>query len=90
MPLVALDNAMVLIEAPEQMVCDDGVATATGEGFTTTVAVVLVPGQLFAVGVMVNVTVTGEAVALFNTPLISLLPLAAMPVIVTSLSLVHA
>lgn len=38
---------------PEQIVCEDGVAVATGAGFTVTVAVIAVPLQPFAVGVTV-------------------------------------
>ena len=37
---------MVVIAEPEQMVCDDGVATASGIGFTVTVAVIAVPVQV--------------------------------------------
>ena len=72
------------------MICDDGVATASGVGFTNTVAVIGVPGQPLAVGVIVNVTVTGAVVVLVNAPLILPEPLAAMPVTVPVLSLVHA
>jgi len=82
-------NAIVVIVAPEQMVCDDGAATAFGVGFTSTVAVIAVPGQPLAVGVMVKVTVTGAFVVFVNAPLISPAPLAAIPVTVTVLSLVQ-
>lgn len=71
------------------MVCDAGVAIASGVGLTTTVAVIGAPGQPFAPGVMVNVTVTGADVVLDNEPLISPLPLAAIPVTDPLLSLVH-
>ena len=71
------------------MICDDGVATASGVGFTNTVAVVDGPGQPLAVGVIVNVTVTGVIVVLVNAPLISPAPLAAIPVTATVLSLVQ-
>lgn len=54
-----------------------------------TVAVVDVPGQLLAVGVMVKVTVTGVLVVLVNKPLMVPLPLAARPVTVAVLSLVQ-
>lgn len=47
------------------------------------------PGQLFAEGVMVNVTVTGAVVVLVNEPLISPEPLAAIPVTEPVLFLVH-
>ena len=43
-----MDDAM-----PEQMVCDDGVAVATGLGLTVTVTVMGVPAHPFAVGVTV-------------------------------------
>jgi len=88
-PAVLLLNATVVIALPEQTVCDDGVATAFGIGFTTTVAVIGVPLQLFAVGVIVKVTVTGPVVVLVNVPLISPAPLAAMPVTAALLSLVQ-
>ena len=78
-----------MIEAPEHIVCDGGVATAFGVGLTSTVAVVVGPGHPLAVGVIVNVTVTGAAVVLVNAPLISPAPLAAIPVTATVLSLTH-
>ena len=69
-----------MMVTPEQIVCDDGVATAFGLGFTSTVAVMGVPAQLVAVGVMVNVTVTGAVVVFVKAPLMFPDPLAAMPV----------
>ena len=39
-------KTMVVIAAPEQVVCEAGVATAFGTGFTTTVAVIGVPVQV--------------------------------------------
>jgi hypothetical protein len=89
-PGVALVFTIVVIVEPEQIVCEDGVALATGDGFTRTVAVTGTPGQLFAVGVIVKVTVIGEAVVFVSIPLISPVPLAAIPVTVTVLFLVHA
>ena len=77
------------IATPEQTVCDDGVATAFGVGFTSTVAVIDVPVQLSATGVMVYVTVTGALVVLVNVPLMLPEPLAAMPVTVVELFLVQ-
>ena len=71
------------------MICDDGVATASGVGFTNTVAVIGAPTQPLAVGVIVNVTVTGAAVVLVSVPLILPEPLAAIPVTDTVLSLVQ-
>ena len=57
--------------------------------FTVTVAVIGVPGQPFADGVIVNVTVTGNPVVLVSTPLILPVPLAGIPVTVTVLFLVQ-
>lgn len=78
---------------PEQMVCDAGVATAFGIGFTTTVAVIGVPVHVTPAlvndGVIVKVTVTGAFVVLVNEPLIFPLPLPAIPVTVPVLSLVQ-
>ena len=63
---------------------------AFGVGLTSTVAVVVVPTQPLAVGVIVKVTVTGVKVVLVNVPLIRLPePVAAIPVTVTLLSLIH-
>ena len=82
-------NKIAVIAAPEQIACDGGVATAFGVGFTNTVAVIGVPGQPLAVGVMVNVTVTGALVELVNAPLMFPLPLDKIPVTATTLSLVQ-
>src|SRR5258705_9487436 len=60
-----------------------------GVGFTTTVAVLAVPGQPLAVGIMVKVTVICALVVLVNEPLILPLPLAAIPVTVPVLFLVQ-
>ncbi len=60
-----------------------------GVGLTITVAVMGVPLQLPAVGVIVNVTVIGAEVAFTRVPLISVDPLAAIPVTLPVLSLVH-
>ena len=81
---------IVVMGTPEHTVCDDGVATASGVGFTSTVAVVDGPGQPLAVGVIVKVTVTGALVVLVSEPLMLPLPEAAIPVTVPVLSLVHA
>ena len=78
-----------VIAAPEQVVCDDGVATATpNAGFTNTVAVLTGPAHPLT-GVIVNVTVTGDAVVLVNEPLILPAPLAFIPVTATVLLLVQ-
>ena len=54
-----------------------------------TVAVVGVPWQLLAVGVIVNVTVRGALVVLVSEPLIVPVPLAAIPVAFVVLSRVQ-
>ena len=61
-----------------------------GVGFTITVAVIGAPGQPLAVGVIVKVTVMGAVVVFVNVPLILPEPLAAIPVTVAVLFLVHA
>ena len=74
---------------PEHFVWFDGVATVVGFGFTRTAAVIAAPAQPFAVGIIVNVTVTADEVVLVRVPLISPEPLAAIPVVATVLSLVQ-
>ena len=73
-------SRIVLILAAEQIVWLGGVATAFGVGFTRTVAVIDAPTQLFAVGVIVKVTVIGALVVFVSAPEISPVPQAAMPV----------
>ena len=75
---------------PEHLVWADGVATVVGVGSTTTVAVTGVPSQPLAEGVMVKVTVTGDEVVFVSVPLMSPVPLAAIPVAATVLFLVQA
>lgn len=89
-PVVVLVNAIVVIGPPEHIVWLEGVAIALGFGLTRTVAVIGLPAQPLADGVIVNVTVMGAAVVLVSVPLIFPLPLAAIPVTLTLLSLVHA
>ena len=60
-----------------------------GRGLTVAVAVIGVPLQPFALGVIVKVTVTGAAVKLVRKPEISPLPLPAIPITVAVLSLVQ-
>jgi len=74
---------------PEQIVWLAGKAVASGVGCTSTVAVIGVPVQPFALGVMVNVTSTGAKVVLVNVPLISPLPFEAIPVMVAVASRVQ-
>ena len=45
-PATLPDNTIVVIAVLLQIFCDDGVATAFGIGFTTTVAVIGVPVQV--------------------------------------------
>jgi len=78
-----------VIATAEQTVCEEGVATAFGVGLTSTVAVIGVPGQPFAVGVIVKVTVTGAMVVLVSVPLMFPVPAAAIPVAETVLFLVQ-
>jgi hypothetical protein len=67
------------------------VVTTLEAGFTVTVEVIAVPVQPFAVGVTVNVTVTGEPVVLVNVPVIFAdVPLEAIPVTEPVLFLVQA
>lgn len=82
-------SAIVVILFAEHIVCEDGVATAFGVGFTTTVAEVVDPVQVFAVGVNVKVTVTGALVVFVNEPVTVPPPLEEIPVTDTLLSLVH-
>ena len=82
MPLTLPLNTIGVMPVPEQIVWLVGVAVASGVGFTSTVAVIGAPVQPLALGVMVNVTNTGAKVVLVNVPLISPLPLEAIPVIV--------
>jgi hypothetical protein len=88
-PAVFPERTIVAMALAEQMVCDDGVATALGVGLTITVALIGVPLQPLATGVMVKVTVTGALVAFVKLPLMVPLPLEAIPVTVAVLSLVQ-
>ena len=65
------------------------IAKISGTGLTSTVAVIGAPVQPLALGVMVNVTSTGAKVVLVNVPLISPVPLEAMPVMVAVASRVQ-
>lgn len=60
-----------------------------GLGLTTTVAVIEVPAQPLAVGVIVKVTVTGALVVFVRVPEMSPLPEATMPVTLAVLFLVQ-
>jgi len=78
---------MDAIDVPEQMVCVAGVTEAPG--LTVTLAVIGAPAQPFAVGVIVNATVTGALVVFVSEPVIFPEPLAAIPVTAAVLSLVQ-
>jgi hypothetical protein len=73
-------NTIFVIAVAEHMVCEAGVATAFGLGLTNTVAVMGAPGQLFAVGIIVKVTIMGALVLLVKDPMIFPVPLAEIPV----------
>ena len=90
-PAVLLLNTTEVIVAPEQMVCDDGVADADVDdpAFTSTVAVIGAPIHPLAVGVMVNVTVMGPVVVFVKAPVMLPDPVAAIPVTEAVLSLVQ-
>ena len=75
-------NKIGVMLVPEQIVWLIGVAVASGVGFTSTVAVIGAPVQPLALGVMVNVTSTDANIVLVNVPLISPVPLEAIPVMV--------
>jgi len=81
-----------LLAVPVQMVC--GLADPVGLALTVTVAVIGLPTQNEGegpVGVMVNVTVTSAVVVFVKAaPVIFPEPLAAMPVTLLVLFLVHA
>jgi len=88
-PVIGLVKLIGPIDPAEQIVCVAGVAIAIAPGLTITVAVVGTPTHPFAVGVMVNVTVSCAPVKLVNAPLMLPLPLAAIPVAVAVLFLVQ-
>lgn len=52
-----LEVRAILVVCPEQIVCELGVAVATGIGFTVIITVIGVPTHPFAVGVIVYVAV---------------------------------
>ena len=89
MPAELLLNAIGVIVAPEQIVCDNGIADAFGPAFTSAVAVIGAPVQPLTEGVTVNVTVTAAVVVFVNAPVILPEPLAAIPVTEAVLFLVQ-
>ena len=86
-PLVKLDKTIGAILSPLHIAWLPGDATATGDGFTSTVAVTAVPGHPFAAAVIVNVTNTGFGVLFIKVPEILPLPLFAMVPVMAGLSL---
>jgi len=86
---VTLPVITIGVMAPEQTVCAAGVTTAVACGYTVTVVVTGAPGQPFAVGVTVKVTVAVELVVFTKEPLMLPEPLAAIPVTEDVLSLVQ-
>ena len=89
MPLTLPLNTIGVMPVPKQIVWLVGVDATSGVGFTNTVAVIGAPVQPLALGVMVNVTSIGAKVVLVNVPLISPVPLEAMPVMVVVASRVQ-
>jgi hypothetical protein len=89
--LLPLVIAIVEILAPEQTDCDAGVPdTETDVVVTVTAEVIAVPAQPLRFGVIVNVTVVFEIRLVFVTvPLISPVPLDAIPVTVVVAFLVQ-
>jgi hypothetical protein len=83
------DKTIAVIALAEHIVCDAGVATAVGVGFTKTVVVIGIPLQPLAVGVIVKVTVKGALVVFVKLPLMSPLPLFGIPVTVPVLFLIQ-
>ena len=79
----------MVIAVPEQMVWDDGVATALGMGFTVTCLVTVAPLHPLADGVILKVTTCGVLVVLVSEPEIVPVPLAGIPVTLTVLFLVQ-
>ena len=87
-PVTAPLKLIAPVEAPLQTVWFDTLLTV-GVGFTTMEAVIALPVQPFAEGVIVKVTVTGAFVVLVSAPLTFPEPLAAIPVAAAVLSLVQ-
>ena len=88
-PGVVLDKTTWVMSIPLQTDWLAGVATATGDGFTNTVAIAGTPGQPLACGVILNVTVTGNGELLTSVPLIFPDPLLAMVPVTAGLSLIQ-
>jgi hypothetical protein len=92
---VTLDDKVMPVTVPEQIVCKDGVAVTFGVGLTNKVYVAAVPGQATALLVYVGVTVytTDPWVLLGFTSVMAgrlPLPLAVKPVIPLAVAPFHA
>ena len=86
--LLGLATRLLLL--PMQMV--EGVAISVGvigKGFTVTVAETVVPAHPLEEELTVKLTVTGDVVVLVSEPLMSVVPLEAIPVTETVLFLVQ-
>ena len=88
--MLLVESTIFAIATLEHTFCVAGVATANGSAPTITVAVIGVPTQPAAVGVMVNITVCDVPVMLTSVPAMSPEPEAAIPVTLVVLSLDHA
>lgn len=87
-PATGLVKVTAVVAAPLHTVWLAGVFTL-GVGRTVSVAIIAGPSQPLILGIMVKVTVTGVVAVVVNVPLILPVPLAAIPVAATTLSLVH-
>ena len=88
-PVAEPVRTMDVIVFSEHRVWLTGVAVTSTAGFTNTVAVIEVPGQLVAVGIIVKVTVTGAPVLLIKVPPILPDPLFPIVPVISGLSLVQ-
>lgn len=86
---LGFDITIEVIATPPHTVWLLLVTLTVGVGLTCTVAVMGLPGQPPILAVMVNVVVTDAFVEFINAPLMSPVPLAAIPVKVPVLSLVQ-
>jgi hypothetical protein len=87
-PATGLVKVTAVVLVPLHTVWLAGVFTL-GVGLTVSVAIIAGPSQPFILGIMVKVTITGVVPVVVKVPVILPVPLAAMPVAVATLSLVH-
>jgi hypothetical protein len=87
-PVTGLVNVTAVVAAPLHNTWLAGVFTL-GVGLTVSVAIIAGPSQPFILGIIVKVTITGVVAVVVNVPAILPVPLAAIPVAVATLSLVH-